>query len=518
MSAQPTDFNDLAERQGLRVVQAQVEPAIKGWADWPVPLTSTTELPEIEADMLPAWLGRTVGALARSTQTPACMSALFALSVVSATVQRRYVVSPLGDPDYVETASFWSLVSAASGSRKTAVVSFLTKPLFDWERRAKDAMGREIARVKSQRIVAEAVIKRLQNEAAKTTDSGERERLRAAIEAEQVSMPEELFSPQVCSGEVTVERLQQIMVEQSGRAAVLSDEAGLFSTISGTYGGGAGPSLDALLQGHAGGEVRVDRATRTAHISRAAVVLGLAIQPDLLQEAAGSNRFRASGLMARFAFALPRQFVGGRDVRAYAPVPDDVRREYAREVDALLGDAREGPHKPPAVLHMAGDARELWLDFGQEIEHALAPEGELYALADWGAKLAGMAARVALLFELVTTGPGAELVCADSVRQSIALCRVLIPHARAAFRLLGSDEADRDGVVIVEWIRRSGAATGFRQSDCHRALHGRFAKRERLIAALTRLQANGVLRHESKKNDGARASDWWHTNPRLFHH
>ncbi len=468
--------------------------------------------------MLPAWLGRAVGALASSTQTPASLSALFALSVVSACVQRRYAVSPLGDPDYIEPASFWSLVSAASGSRKTAIVSFLTKPLFDWERRAKDAMGREIARVKSQRIVAEAVIKRLQGEAAKTADSGERERLRAAIEAEQVSMPEELFSPQVCSGEVTVERLQQIMVEQGGRAAVLSDEAGLFSTISGTYGGGAGPSLDALLQGHAGGEVRVDRATRTAHVSRAAVVLGLAIQPDLLQEAAGSNRFRASGLLARFAFALPRQFVGGRDVRRYSPVPDDVRREYAREIDALLGDPREGSHKPPVILQLTDEARELWLDYCQEIEHALAPEGELYALSDWGAKAGGMTARLALLFELVTSGPGAELVCGDTMSRAIALARLLTPHAKAAFRLLASDEADRDGVVIVEWIRRSGPLAGFRQSDCHRALHGRFTRRERLVAALQRLQANGVLRHESKKNDAARATDWWNVNPRLFHH
>jgi hypothetical protein len=55
-----------------------------------------------------------------------------------------------------------------------------------------------------------------------------------------------------------------------------------------------------------------------------------------------------------------------------------------------------------------------------------------------------------------------------------------------------------------------------RQSEIHFALRARFTKRERLVAALQRLQANGCLRHTSVKNQGARASDVWLINPRLF--
>ncbi len=517
MSAQPTDFNDLAASQGLRAVQAQVEPVIQGLTDWPVPLASSSEPPEITADMLPGWLGRYVGALAASTQTPVTMSALFALSVIAACVQRRYMVAPHGlDDNYTESASFWSLSVAASGSRKSAIVDALTRPIVGWERRAGERMRREIAINKSRRIVAEATIKRLQGQAGKAADADERERLRAQIEAEEHDMPPELFAPRVFSGDCTVERLQSILVEQSGRAAVLSDEGGLFSTLAGTYGGGAGPSLDSLLQGYSGGEVRVDRTTRTAHISRAAVSMGLMLQPDLLNDAAGSNRFRASGLMARFAFAIPRPFVGGRDVRAYVPVPPDLRAEYEREIDALLGDPMEGSHKPPATLALAGDAREMWLDFAQETENALAPGGDLDGINDWGAKLAGQAARTALLFELVTSGPGAELVCADSVRQALALCRLLIPHARAAFRLLAADEVDRDADAVLAWVMRNGHRESFKQSEANFGMRSRFTKKERLLAALLRLQANGCLRHEVRKNKGARPSDVWHVNPRLF--
>ena len=517
MSALPTDFNDLAAAQGLAAVSEQLEPVIQGVADWPAPILTAAEPAPLTADLLPAWLGRYVGALAEATQTPATMSALFALSVVSACVQRRYVVAPLGaDAGYTEPATFWSLSVAASGSRKSAIVDALARPLAAWEKRAGDRMRREVNANAARRIVAEATIKRLQGQAGKSDDPQERERLRQQIEAEQNAMPDPLFAARVFVGDATVERLQAVLVEQGGRVAVLSDEGGLFSTISGSYGGGAGPALDVLLQGHHGGSVRVERATRTAFVDRAGLTLGLMLQPDLLNDAAGSNRFRASGLMARFAYALPGQVVGGRNVRAYKPVPADLRTEYEREVDALLGDPMEGPHLPPHQLPLADDAREAWLDYAQEIENALGPDGELAAIADWGAKLAGMAARIALLFELVTSGPCAELVCLDSTQRAIALCRLLVPHAKSAFRLLAADEADRDADAVLAWAMRAGQRDGFKQRDAHAAMHGRFTKRERLTAALTRLQANGCLRHEKRQNPGARPTDWWAVNPRLF--
>lgn len=512
-----TDFNDLAALAGLPEVRRQIQAVAHDASDWPIPLAGAMHVPELGAEVLPGWLGRYVGALAASTQTPATMSVLFALSVVAACVQRRYAVAPLGlDAGYVESASFWSLSVAASGSRKSAIVDALSSPLAAWEKVAGDRMRREINSVASRIIVSESVIKRLQAQAGKATDSHERERLRQLIEEEQNDTPDRLFAPRAFTGDATVERVQSMLAEQGGRVAVLSDEGGLFSTLAGTYGGGAGPSLDALLQGYSGGAVRVDRATRTAHVDRAAVTLGLMLQPDLLNDAAGSNRFRASGLMARFAYAIPRPFVGGRNVRNYAAVQPELRAEYARHVDALLGDPTEGHRKPPRVLPMSDDARECWLDFAQDIEDGLGPDGELAPIGDWGAKLAGSAARIALIFELISFGPGAEQVTEESVLQAINLSRLLVPHAKAAFRLLAADEVDRDADAVLAWVLRTNAAEGFKQSEAHFALRARFTKKERLVAALQRLQANGCVRHEVRKNERARASDFWQVNPRLF--
>lgn len=487
--------------------------------DWPEPLHSSAEAPDIPATVLPGWLGQFVEALAESTQTPAALSTMFALSAVAACVQRRYAVQPLqDDPDYIEEAALWSLSLAPSGARKSAIVKALTAPHLRWEKHARDHMRREIAANQSRRLAGEAAIKRLQGQAGKSEDAQERERLREQIQRELEDMPERLHAPLVFIGDGTVERVQTLLPEQHGRVAVLSDEAGMLNTAAATYGGGAGPALDVLLQGYSGGDVRVERASRQSYVDRACVTIGLMLQNDLVREAAGSNRFRASGLMARFCYVVPRRFVGGRDVRKYVGIPPAARKAYEQAIEELLGDPTDGPHLQPSILVLDGDAREHWLNFAQEVENGLAPGGNLAAISDWGAKLAGTAARIALIFELIAQGPDAQWVTAPSVQRAVALCRLLIPHARAAFRLLAVDEVDRDVDAVLEWIRgRSDKQRfEFKQSELHKALHGRFTKRERLVATLQRLAADGCLKHMRVKNKGARATDWWRVNPRLF--
>ncbi|QXL83267.1 YfjI family protein [Comamonas sp. NLF-1-9] len=512
-----SDFNDLAQAEGLEAVRSQIAQSIaqQELDAWPQPTMGATSAPELTADLLPGWLGQFVAALAAATQTPVTMSALTALSVVATAVQRRRMVRVHGG--YIESLSFWSLTAAPSGARKSAVLRSLLEPLEYWERQARERMRRPIADVNSRIMACESRIKGLQAKIAKTDDGEERERLRREIAHEEEQMPERLFAPLAFSGDVTVEALQQVLVEQGGRAAVLAAEGGLFSTLTASYGGSGGPSLDVLLEGFSGGAVRVTRAGRAAYVDRAAVALGLLLQPDLLNEAAGSTRFRASGLMARFAFALPGQFVGGRNVRKYSAVPDDVRQAYEAGLAGLLPDvATEGPHTKPGIVILSPGALEVWFQFAQWVEDELAPGAELAAISDWGAKLAGLAARVAALFEFVTSGIDAQEVSETTMQQAVRLCLALVPHARLAFRLLAADQADRDADYLLQWVLRQSCGE-FLQSAAHRELHGRFTKLERLQEALRRLQANRCIRHTTKKNPGARASSVWLINPRLFH-
>ncbi len=521
-----TDFNDLAAAHGLDDVRDQIEQAQPVEApapaaaeparapEWPMPMVGGAVPPDIRADVLPGWLGEFVGALCVATQTPPAMAVGFALSVLAACVQRRYVVQV--HEGYTEPSPLWSLTVAPSGSRKSAIKAALVAPLEAWERRAGERMRREIADNNARIGVAEAIIKRLEGQAGKAESQEERDNLRKQIADVRADMPAQLYTPRAYVNESTTERVQAVLVEQQGRCAALSDEGGLLNAIASNYGGGGGPSLDVLLQGYSGGDVRVERVSRKAYITRAAVTLGLMLQPDLLNEAAGSNKFKASGLMARFCYFLPPPFVGSRDVRRFAPVPQDLRDRYARCIDELMPDPMQCANQPPTVVALEPHALELWFDFAQECETGLAEGGALSAIPDFGAKLAGTAARIALLFELVMAGPTPQAVGADSMERAIALCQLLVPHARAAYRLLAADEADRDADHILQWIVRSGQRDRVLQSEVHRALHSRFTKRERLVSALQRLQASACLRHTTVKNQGARASDVWLINPRVY--
>lgn len=537
-----SDFNDMAVADGLESVKAELQHVIAesppparpeqvfpplpdqddGALDgapmapvWPIPTLGGTAPPDLQPEAVPGWLGEYVAALCVSLQVPATMVVGMALSVVAACVQRRYLVQV--HDGYQEPTALWTATIAVSGSRKSAIKTAMVFPMEGWEHRSGDRMRREIAANNARITVAEATIKRLQTQAGKSDDPQERESLRKLIEDEMADMPERMFAPRAYLNDATVERLQMVLAEQGGRAAVLADEAAILNTLASNYGGAGGPALDVLLTGHSGGDVRVERASRSAFVTRAAVTLGLMLQPDLVNEVAGSNKFKASGMSARFLYFVPRPFVGGRDVRRFAGLPTGVRDRYARCIDELLPNPMDGPNLPPRVVPLSAGALELWFDFAQECETGLAEGGALAAISDLGAKLAGTAARIALLFELVMAGPAPDAVGEDSMARAIALCRQLVPHARAAYRLLAADESDRDADHVLQWIVGKGERESVKQADIHFALRARFTKRERLVAALQRLQSNGCLRHTLVKNQGARASDVWLINPRLFH-
>ena len=129
----------------------------------------------------------------------------------------------------------------------------------------------------------------------------------------------------------------------------IRDRAGLYS--------GGNASLDVFLQAHAGSPVRVDRADREAYLDHPALVFGLALRPCILQDVASGRRFRGSGLLARFLYAMPASNVGKRDVRRRSPIPQEVRNAYEAGILGLL-DKRPMVVCKPVMLPFSEQARE----------------------------------------------------------------------------------------------------------------------------------------------------------------
>ncbi len=522
-----SDFNDLAQVAGPQVVKAALDQVLAAapaevptpaesaprWDNPPDPvLPGMIKTPEIPTDILPTWVGAMCQAVAASTQTPPALSVMVALGVLGAVLQREFEVAPFDD-DYREPLSIWTVVAMLSGSRKSAVFKAMTEVLVKWERLEYDRGRAERGRAASARKVAEKRIERLLMDASKAKDDHEREQLRAAIQHEKDTMPAELHAPRVFVDDITAERLQALLVEQGERVAVLSDEAGIFQILGGLYSGGAA-NLDVFLKGHAGTAMRVDRAGRSAHVDKPALSFALAIQNGVLGEVAASTRFRDTGLLARFLYAIPESNVGKRDVRLRQAVPERIRDDYEAGIFKLL-EGRKVVPEAPRVLPMTPPALDLWADFAQAIEDQQGEGGLYESISDWTSKLPGAVARVAALIELAEMGRHAEEVSELAVSKAVQLGLLLIPHAQAAFGVVGLDQADADGLAVVKWAKGNGLDQ-FSKRDCQKSLSGRFRTQDRLNAALQRLQQKDVVRLYTRRNKGAVATEVVIMNPKLL--
>jgi putative DNA primase/helicase len=279
------------------------------------------------------------------------------------------------------------------------------------------------------------------------------------------------------------------------------------------YNGGAANN-DVFLQGHAGSAMRVDRAGRFAHIDKPALSFGLLIQPATLADVASSSKFRNTGLLARFLWAMPVSNVGQRDVRKHSPIPAHVSEEYERRLFQLL-EGVPAPSTAPKVLPLAAAAREEWLDMAAAIELEQGDGGRYESISDWTSKLPGAVARIAALLELAQVGLQANQVSHESMERAIQLARLLIPHVQAAFGLLGTDAVDNDASAILKWVR-AGGRTEFTRREAQKAQEGRFRSVDRLQKALERLEQQDVLRGFNRHNKGAPPTMMLRVNPKVL--
>ena len=519
-----TDFNDLAAEVGIDEARRQIEAAhspevllVKESSNqWEDPLFfGEIDTPEITPDKLPCWLGDYVAAVSASTQTPPGLAVMLALSVVATCLQKRFTISPQGN-DYSEPLNLWTVTALPPASRKSAVTKAITTPLDVWEKEQADKMADSIRRTNIKRAMNLKRIEKLTKQAADINDPHEREAMLCNIAETEKDTPEEQRPPRLWTGDVTPERLQGLLVEHGERMALLSDEGGIFEIMAGLYNDGK-VNIDVFLQAHAGQGMRVERSSRTAYLEAPALTFGLAIQPAVIADfSQGSKkRFRGNGALARFLYCLPRNNIGQRDVRRYTPIPESVKARYHAGIDDLLNiepliDA--AGTEQPRTLTLSAEALDSWLSFAQFIESNQGTNGEFEPIQDWTGKLPGAALRIAGLLHVVEFGGASPIVNQATMEKALDLAELLIEHAKAAFDLMGSDQATDDAKAVLCWIQKEQGST-FKRSECHHTLKGRFTKIERLTKALDVLHGREIISKPIKESTGGRPSIIYEVNP-----
>jgi hypothetical protein len=501
----------------------QEEPGGEEWED-PIPLRRFQTAP-FPLDALPVPLRQFASAVATATQTPVDLAAQLTLGAYSAAVAG--VIEVQVRSDWSEPTNLWFAVALPPGEGKTPAVEHVAEPLNDWEARQARRLAPEITQKENERAILDGRLREAQRGASTAKEQAARED--AAKEAQELAQKLATFDvprqPRLIADDCTPERLATLLFENKGRMAIISDEGTIFGILSGRYS--PRPNYEVYLKGHAGSRLRVDRGNRPAeYVPRPAITVAVATQPRTLHGLNDVPELRDRGLLARFFYGRPQSLMGGRDVNP-AALTADLAADHAARLEALLAlePAKDDDGEPVAhKLSLSREAYACWLAFRRRLEPHLAPDANLGAMTDWAGKLPGHVARLAGVLHMAEHAlephPWTQPIAQATMEQACKLGAYFIPHAQAAFALMGSDEAGGDALYLLNWIMRSKrrATESFTRYEAFRGTRGRFEKPEKMAAALTLLEHHHIIQPEPSKElrKVGRPAERYLINPKVY--
>ena len=488
------EIERLKERDGLTIDQlAEAAESIiarngsltgdfLAWEE-PIPF-DTIDTPNFPVESLPGPLSAFVECLAESTQTPEEMAGILSLGVLATAFQSKYEVEVT--PDWREPLCLYPVAVAPPGERKSAVISALTKPIYEYEAERRQAEAVEIDQNRTERKLLEKALQAAQDRATK----GKRADLEAGRE-EALALSAELAQFQdkhpfrLLADDTTPEKLMDIMDTQNGCITVSSAEGGIFDSMAGRYDKGA--NFDVYLKGHAGDPITVDRVGRRQNrIDAPRLTMMLTIQPEVLSGLMSNVTMRGRGLCGRFLYVMCKSKVGQRAVSP-PPVPDTVKADYRSFVRRILADPGAG------TIRLSPEADEIRKQYQGHIETKLGNEWEF--MRDWGCKLVGAMVRIAALMHAAQLqGDPAETPISPEVMAcAVSIAEFLGVHAMAAYQIMGADESQSAARYILKRLSMA-STTRITRSELTRLCRGRFNRSDDMDPALKVLEERGYIR------------------------
>lgn len=455
--------------------------------DKPVPF-SNPNAPDFPVESLPGAVGAFVEELAESTQTPEEMAGILSLGILATAFQSKYEVEIT--PDWREPLCLYPVAVAPPGERKSAVISALSRPIYEYEAEQREFEAAEIAQNQTERVLLEKALQAAQNSAAKGKENFEAKRQEALNLSAQLANFKELHPFRLMVDDTTPEKLVDMMELQGGSITVASAEGGIFDSIAGRYDRAS--NFDIYLKGHAGDTISVDRIGRKSnYIAKPRLTMILTIQPSVLHGLMDNATFRGRGLCGRFLYAMCKSKVGRREVSP-APISSNTKAEYRQFVRRILADQGNG------IVYLSSDANTIRKEYQAYIEKKLG--GEWEHMRDWGGKLVGAMVRIAALLHL-SSFPSDVPISAETMAAATGIAEFLGAHAEAAYQMMGADEGIEDAKYLWRRIKGTGQAI-ISKRDLFNQCKGKFKRVDQMDPALHTLIDMGYIRVEDVSTGG----------------
>lgn len=417
-------------------------------------------------------------ALAESLQVSPAMvgcSILGVLSIACLGASVRVIL------DYIERLLLFIMLKALPSERKSAVFSFLIRPLIEL---ARIINGFKLA----ERVENEMKIKMLENRMAKAIKTNDEDTARS-LQAEIDAVPAvRLFDTSFT--DVTPEALARSMSNNGGSGSIASAEGCIFNILSGTYS--PDPNIDIFLQAYTGERVRIERVNREPiTMDQTALAILVAVQPQVMERFLDNEVLLERGLCARFLYCAPESMLGRRNARTARPVSADAANRYSRLIQTL---AQQSYDSTSRELHMDAMAMELFYRWSEEVEANIGPGGPWSGIANgWEGKLVGNTVRIAGLLKMADSPDYSLPITIGHFQNAIEIARYFVDQALAITgKAAGLTPTSRE---VLDEIKKQGESP-FSPYDLRQRLRFRknFKEGAKVDEALSSLAASGYIR------------------------
>jgi len=435
----------------------------------PEPLVSPDDEPRpYPLDALSPTIRAAVSAYQYFGQQPIPLVAGSALSVAALATQG--LVNVGRDRNLIGPISLNVAVIAESGERKTSADRRMARAARRWQQDFRTSHGNEAAeaasRVAAWQAEREGLLAKIKAAAGGriSKDGLSLEGLKQALTMLEMNRPREPVMPTLFYEDVSPEALGEQLSKGWPSASVWSDEAALVIGSRGMVSNDSALRYFGLLNRFWDGlgferfRTTAKSFTITGRRLTCSLMMQYAVLWQLLGAAGGVAR--GTGFLARFLLAWPASTMGARDYRAGNLDAPELATWDARVTSVLSQPLPNTPKEialDPPTLFLSHEARARWVAFHNAAERELGRLGEFSDVADFAAKVAENAARIAGVMWVFEHGPAGTI---DAATMDAAAA-IASWHLYEARRLTGATKTPRtvtDAMILVAWMQKPDAS------------------------------------------------------------
>jgi Protein of unknown function (DUF3987) len=509
----------MPSRDAVEAVSKAVDAAQEIEMPDPEPLIAPDEEPRpYPLDALPPTMRAAVIAYQSFGQQPIPLVASSALSAAALATQGLLNVGR--DKNLIGPISLNLIVIAASGERKTSADRRMRLGAQQWQREFRDRHVAEVAESESQ-IAAwhaerDGILSKI-----KSASGGQPNKsgssivdLKGALAQLEARKPNRAILPTLFYEDVTPEALAQEIAAGWPSAALWSDEGALVVGSHGMSDDSALRYFGLLNRFWDGNSFERSRTTaKSFTVTGRRLTCSLMMQPIVLCQLASvaGGIARGIGFLARFLMAWPYSTMGTRFYRE-GNLAAPALANWDAKIKELLSlpltaDAKTMALNPPTIF-LSDRAHNHFIEFHNDAERELGRTGQFGEVADFAAKAAENAARIAGTFWALEQGPSGE-ISAEAMEAGAAVEAWHLHEAKRIIDATKVPQAVSDATLLVEWMRRQTRWQVSPREILHEGPALLRNKKRRDSAVDTLLKTNHLF--EDKKSTGTQ----WILNPKL---